>query len=240
MMEKIKRAILLAAGRGRRMKPITDYTPKPLIPVNGTPMIETVIKGVKEQNIDEIIIVVGYRPEDFLFLQQKYTGIKFVKNEEYYSSNTISSAYYAREYFDEAVVILCSDVILNNSNVLAGPIEKSITCCQKINTGAKEWTMDVNQKKIVTDIHREDEPALQWQMSYISMYTKADAEKLRGYLEDEWENKNNRQIYFEEIVFMIHPEEFEIQMREIEEGDQIEIDNVEELCKIDQSYNKYL
>lgn len=45
-MNHVKRAIIMAAGRGKRMRPLTDTTPKPLIPVNGRPLIETIIESL--------------------------------------------------------------------------------------------------------------------------------------------------------------------------------------------------
>ena len=50
----------MAAGMGKRMMPLTVDTPKPLIKVHGTPMIETIIIGLRQNNIAEIYIVAGY------------------------------------------------------------------------------------------------------------------------------------------------------------------------------------
>ena len=53
-------AIIMAAGMGTRLKPITDTTPKPLVKVLGVPMIENIIENLKARNIQDITIVVGY------------------------------------------------------------------------------------------------------------------------------------------------------------------------------------
>ena len=57
------KAIILAGGRGRRLKPITDYIPKPLIPINNIPIIEWQIKYLKKFDISEVIICSGYKTE---------------------------------------------------------------------------------------------------------------------------------------------------------------------------------
>ena len=53
-MNRVERAIIMAAGFGKRMQPITLHTPKPLVKVNGVRMIDTVIRGLQENGITEI------------------------------------------------------------------------------------------------------------------------------------------------------------------------------------------
>ena len=61
-------AIILAAGMGTRLRPLTLTTPKPLIHVQGEPMIERQIKFLHEKNIKDIIVVTGYLSEAFDYL----------------------------------------------------------------------------------------------------------------------------------------------------------------------------
>ena len=56
---KAERAIIMAAGKGKRMQPLTLETPKPLIKVNGVRMIDTIIRGLHANGITEIYVVVG-------------------------------------------------------------------------------------------------------------------------------------------------------------------------------------
>ena len=58
-MHKVKRAIIMAAGIGQRMRPVTLKTPKPLVRVNGIRMIDTAIQSLHRQGIFEIYVVVG-------------------------------------------------------------------------------------------------------------------------------------------------------------------------------------
>ncbi len=62
-MQKIKQAVILAGGRGERLKPITDTTPKPMIPINGKPFLEYLIEMLKENGISEVLILAGYLSE---------------------------------------------------------------------------------------------------------------------------------------------------------------------------------
>jgi len=57
------KAIILAGGRGKRLKPITDYVPKPLVPIKNIPIIEWQIKYLEKFGIKEVIICTGYKTE---------------------------------------------------------------------------------------------------------------------------------------------------------------------------------
>lgn len=104
-MNEVKRAIILAAGKGTRLRPISDSVPKPLIEVNGKKMIETIIDALITNNINEIYIVIGYMKEKFQQLKLKYPFIKFIENPYYDMCNNISSIYVARKYLENSIII---------------------------------------------------------------------------------------------------------------------------------------
>ena len=118
-MHHVKRAIIMAAGKGERLLPLTNKTPKPLIEVNGRRMIETVIEALRENGISEIYIVVGYLKEQFGYLVEKYPGIRLIENPYYETSNNISSLYAARDHLEECI-ILDGDQIIYDPSIL-GP-----------------------------------------------------------------------------------------------------------------------
>ena len=80
---RVKRAVFVAAGFGSRMVPITLNTPKPLVRVNGTRIIDSLLDAVVEAGIPEIVIVRGYLGEQFDQLLYKYPNIRFVENPIY-------------------------------------------------------------------------------------------------------------------------------------------------------------
>ena len=82
MTYEAKRAIVLAAGFGSRMVPVTLQTPKPLVKVKGTRIIDTLLDSLLEAGIDDITIVRGYKKEAFDELLEKYPFLQFRDNDQ--------------------------------------------------------------------------------------------------------------------------------------------------------------
>ncbi len=71
------KAIILAGGQGKRLKPITDYVPKPLVPIKNVPIIEWQIRYLKKFGVTEVIICTGYKTEMIEnYLNLKNMGLK--------------------------------------------------------------------------------------------------------------------------------------------------------------------
>lgn len=62
-MSHVTKAVILAAGRGTRMKELTDELPKPMVRVKGTPILESIVRGLVANGIERVLIVVGWRKE---------------------------------------------------------------------------------------------------------------------------------------------------------------------------------
>jgi CTP:phosphocholine cytidylyltransferase-like protein len=236
-MYRIKRAIIMAAGLGNRMKPVTLKTPKPLVVVNGVRIIDTVIEALHENEIYEIYVVVGYLKEQFKSLEIQYPGLKLIENPYYNVCNNIASLYVARNYLED-VIILDGDQIIYNSNILCPEFEKSGYNSVWIEEETKEWLQTV-ENGIVRACSRNGGKR-GWQLYSISRWTAEDGKKLKKHLEIEFEIKMNRQIYWDDIPMFCHFEEYELGIWPMNRTDIIEIDNMAELIAVDNSYEKYL
>lgn len=97
-------AIILAAGMGTRLRPLTNEIPKCLVPVNGVPMVERQIQFLHEVGIRDIVLVSGYKAEKLEYLQAKY-HVGIVYNEKYDTCNNIFSLYKVLDKFGDSWVV---------------------------------------------------------------------------------------------------------------------------------------
>lgn len=232
-MHYVKRAVIMAAGLGNRMRPVTLTTPKPLVKVNGHRMIDTVIHSLHQNGITEIYVVVGYLKEQFVFLEQEYPGLKLIENPWYDICNNIASLYVAREHIAEAI-ILDGDQIIQNPSILSPEFERSGYSCAWSEDHTDEWLLTV-EDGLVTHCSRTGGSG-GWQLYSVSRWTAEDAAKLKKHLEVEFEEKKNRQIYWDDVPLFCYPDAYEMGIMKICREDIVEIDDLNELIKIDGSY----
>ena len=232
-MNKVKRAVIVAAGTGTRLLPLTEKTPKPLIAVNGTRMIDSVIGALHQNGVTEIYVVVGHLKERFADLPEQYPGLTLIDNPWYDSCNNISSLYMAREHLED-VVILDADQIIFEPSVLAPEFERSGYNAIWTDEETKEWLLTV-EDGIVTACSRTGGRG-GWQLYSISRWSAEDGRRLRRHLEEEFENKQNRQIYWDDVALFCHPEEYRLGIRPMRAEDVIEIDSLDELIAADPAY----
>lgn len=224
MLEKITNAIILAAGRGERLKPYTDTTPKPLLPVNNEPMLETLIKQLYLNEIEHISIVVGYMAEKFEYLKSKY-NIEIIENPAYISMNNISSLYRAKDKLNQPTMILDADLIINDTSILRKYISKSGYSCYWTDEKIPEWGLRLSYSDIIGCNRNFAKNC--YALKTLSFWTKEDCEKLKSILTINFVIKHQEK-YWDDIPLFICADEFSLCAYKISKDALTEIDTAEE------------
>ncbi|MBT4675782.1 MAG: phosphocholine cytidylyltransferase family protein [Thaumarchaeota archaeon] len=102
------KAIFIAAGKGSRLGSLTNNLPKPLVDVNGKSIIERQINLLSKKNINDIVIVTGYKKEKFTF-----KNIEYVFNPNFLTDEQAGSLMRAREKFSGDVLIMFGDILFD-------------------------------------------------------------------------------------------------------------------------------
>lgn len=229
----VERAIIMAAGIGQRLRPVTLTTPKPLVTVNGVCMIDTIIAALHENEIHEIYVVVGYLKEQFYEWAKKYNGITLIENPWYAECNNIASLYVAREYLNNAI-ILDGDQIIRNPAILHREFTRSGYSCAWTDRATNEWLLTVKNGIVTKCSHTGGDHG--WQLFSVSRWTAEDGQRLRKHLEIEFAQKGNRNIYWDDVALFCYPQEYQLGIYPIQMADLREIDSFAELCEADSSY----
>ena len=109
-------AIILAAGQGTRLRPLTDNTPKCLLGVGGETILYRQIDALVNYNVNKIIVVTGYKAnlvKDYLHNHFSNVNIKIIKNEDYATTNNLYSWMLGLKYVNEPYLLLNGDVVFH-------------------------------------------------------------------------------------------------------------------------------
>jgi choline kinase len=110
----ITTAVLLAAGMGSRLQPLTDDAPKCLTEINGIPILERQIRCLHQWGFKRLVVVVGYLEHRIRKFLDAWTGdlrIDYVVSPRYRTTNNIYSLWLARESIREPFLLLESDLV---------------------------------------------------------------------------------------------------------------------------------
>lgn len=112
----IRRAVILAAGMGARLRPYTDDTPKPLLTVAGRPLIEHTLAALKEAGIEEAVVVVGYRGAELEDALKHLRGVSLqIAHNPHFEKGASFSLAVARGFLgDDPFLLVMSDHLLSS------------------------------------------------------------------------------------------------------------------------------
>ena len=229
---RVKRAVFIAAGFGTRLVPITLNTPKPLVRVNGTRIIDTLLDAIVAAGIEEIVIVRGYLAEQFDQLLYKYPNIRFIENPIYNEANNISSAICAKDLLGGAYV-LEADLLLYNPAL----IQKYQYCSNYLGVSVEvtdDWCL-YSKNGIITKLVVGGRNC--HHLFGISYWTEQDGTRLAGHLQQVYDMPGGKERYWDQAALEYFIHDYRVAIRECTFEDIIEIDTFRELVRLDSTYD---
>lgn len=229
-MYNVDNAIIMAAGVSSRFAPLSYEKPKALITVNGEVLIERQIRQLREVGINEIVVVVGYKKEQFYYLKEKF-GVIIVENPEYNTRNNNASIYVAQKYIHNSYI--CSADNYFTQNPFTKMINDSFYSVVYSNGKTDEWCVDVDNNEYITGIKIGGENS--WYMLGHVFWSEKFSEKFLEILNDEYNLPETKNLLWESI-YINHIDELKMKVKKYDDNYIFEFDTLDELRKFDKSY----
>lgn len=188
--ERVTTALLLAAGTGTRLRPLTLNAPKCLTLVGGKPILERLVDSLRDQGIDRLIVVIGYqgdRIREFLRQNAGDMSIDYVTNVDYASTNNIYSLWLARDQIREPFLLVESDLVFETS-MLDDMLQPDRIAISTMLPWMNGTTVVLDSRRRVTAFHLNSVKGDERQYKTVNLYSlslqtwKKLEEKLGSYI----------------------------------------------------------
>ncbi|MDA9561383.1 phosphocholine cytidylyltransferase family protein [Gammaproteobacteria bacterium] len=143
------KAIILAAGVGSRIRPLTDNCPKSLLKINGKTILEMMLSHIKTCGINEVIFVLGYLQDqikDYVKTQFPDLIVQFITNEKYEVTNTGYSLMLTKDFVKNSTFIKFDADVVFDINILKTLIASEYDNCLCID---KNINLDAEEIKVI-------------------------------------------------------------------------------------------
>lgn len=230
MKYKVDNAVIMAAGTASRFAPISYERPKALIEVKGEILLERQIRQLLEAGIKEIILVVGYKKEQFMYLKDKF-GVIIVENNEYLTRNNNSSIYAVRKYLKNTYI--CSSDNYFSKNPFEEYVDDSYYAAVYADGETKEWCMTEDKDGYIDSVTVGGKDA--WFMLGHTFWSEEFSSKFLEILEEIYDLPQTVDLLWESI-YMQHLDTLKMKMRKYEDDFIFEFDTLDELRVFDTSY----
>ncbi|MFA5010405.1 MAG: phosphocholine cytidylyltransferase family protein [Ignavibacteria bacterium] len=237
-------AIILAAGIAKRLRPLTDTTPKCLLDVCGKNLLHRTMENVLKNGINDFIFVTGYREnmiKDYLNKNFADVKIEFLSNIDYSNNNNSYSLWMTKNFVKDGFILLDSDILFD-SRIIRKLLDDTNENAAAVNTRVK---LDEEQIKVTVDNNNrilrmaKDVPIQEavGESIGIEKFSKSFGDEIFKILDRKILNENNvNEFYektFEEIIGRNDPRN-SIFSIDVSEYECVEIDTVEDYQKAQQ------
>ena len=155
--EQVRTALLLAAGTGSRLAPLTDKMPKCLVPVNEISILERLVDALRLHNFKRLVIVVGHQADsirNFLGTRTGGIDITYITSPVYKTTNNIYSLWLARKEIDEPFLLIESDLVFD-PKMLKDMLQPDRIAVSKLQPWMNGTTVTINSHQTVKAFHKD-------------------------------------------------------------------------------------
>lgn len=216
-------AIILAAGMGTRLRPLTNEIPKCLVKVNDVPLVESQINFLLNTGITDITLVSGYKAETLDYLKRKY-GVSIVFNDKYGTCNNFYSMYLVRDRLQDTYVVE-GDVYMYKNCFTRSIYQSTYFSVWKENY-KDEWGLAIDEDNRLKNIVIGNGTG--YIMSGISYWRKEDALKICNEIERILSLGNYENFFWDNVVHLLYKD---LNIRISKTLGIYEIDNLTDLIK---------
>jgi choline kinase len=241
----INNAIILAAGLGLRLKPITDHAPKCLTEVNGIPIITNTLRFLERTGIRTCTLVSGYLSDTVKKIVGDTFGsldVEYVINERYERTNDMYSLWLARDRLKKGTVLLEGDIFIAEETmrrVLEKAGNRSFYVVGKYNGKKDEILIRTDRDLRIRSVQilrgrRGEIDDMHFMSTGILVIQKVYGDLLSGWL-DEFVQKNRVEVLFDRVIGA-HVNDFPLYVERIEHNEWVEIDTVDDLNRAEKLF----
>ncbi len=227
---KVDNAVIMAAGTASRFAPLSFERPKALIEVKGEILIERQIRQLREAGISEIIVVVGYKKEQFAYLADKF-GVELVENPDYLTRNNNASIYAVKDRLKNTYI--CSSDNYFSQNPFESVVEDSYYAAVYADGETKEWCMTEDEMGYVNSVTVGGSNA--WYMLGHTFWNEEFSKSFLDILLSVYDLPETADLLWESI-YMKHLDVLKMQIRKYADDVIFEFDTLDELRVFDTSY----
>lgn len=244
-MGQIKKAVILAAGLGSRLKPLTDEIPKCLTEVHGQTITEHTLDILEKYGIKETVLVVGYLGEivrDRIGRQYRDMRISYIENNIYDETNSMYSAWLAKDILKEGALLIEGDTFFDDKligEILKRDDGKSYWIADQFRRGYEGSMSITDSEKRIVDIRIVRAQLAAYEENYykstgILKITSEYGKILASWLDDEVRG-GNVNIYYD-LVVAKHLKDYPIYVHDVTGLKWAELDSLDDVIRVEKIF----
>lgn len=232
MAYRVDNAIIMAAGTASRFAPLSHERPKALIEVRGEILIERQIRQLQAAGVPEIIVVTGYRGEQFAYLADKF-GVILAENREYLTRNNNGSIHAARRWLKNSYVCSSDNYFLENP--FEAEVEDAYYAAVYAHGETAEWCITADGEGYIDSVKIGGRDA--WYMLGHTFWTEEFSRRFLDILDPIYHRPETAGLLWES-VYMEHLDTLKMKLRRYPEHTIFEFDTLDELRQFDPTYRE--